>query len=61
MGRLASVWAEEQGQDLWEYALLMAFVVVAAGAIFLVCGQSFAGIWNVTNSQVVAASSQVIQ
>jgi len=48
---------DEHGQDTSEYALLMVFVVLAGAAIFLASGASFAGIWALSNSQVVAAGS----
>jgi Flp pilus assembly pilin Flp len=49
--------ADESGQDLIEYTLLMAFVALASAAIFLGAGGSISGIWNSSNSQLVAANS----
>ena len=49
---------EDQGQDLIEYTLLMAFVALASAALFLGSGQSIAGIWSTSNSQMTAANSQ---
>lgn len=49
--------ADEQGQDLIEYSLLMAFVALASAAIFLGAGGSISGIWSTSNSQLVAANS----
>jgi Flp pilus assembly pilin Flp len=54
---LRNLWIEEQGQDLIEYTLLMAFVALASAALFLGAGGSIKGIWSVTNSQLVAANS----
>lgn len=51
-------WREEEGQDLIEYTLLMAFVALASAALFLGAGGSIKGIWSTTNSQLVAANSQ---
>ena len=48
---------EEDGQDLIEYSLLMAFVALASAALFLGAGRSVKGIWSTTNSQLVAANS----
>ena len=48
---------DEQGQDLIEYTLLMAFVALASAALFLGAGGSIKGIWSTTNSQLVAANS----
>ena len=50
-------WADEQGQDLIEYTLLMAFVALASAALFLGAGGSISGIWSTSNSQLVAAST----
>ncbi len=51
------IWQQEQGQDLIEYTLLMAFVALASAALFIGAGQSISGIWSVTNSQLAAAST----
>ena len=48
---------DEQGQDLIEYTLLMAFVALASAALFLGAGSSIRGIWVVTNAQLAAANS----
>ena len=58
MAYLRSFWHEEQGQDLIEYTLLMAFVALASAALFLGAGTSIKGIWSVTNSQLAAANVQ---
>ena len=48
---------EEQGQDLIEYTLLMAFVALASAALFLGAGTSISGIWTSTNTQLAAANA----
>ena len=48
---------DDQGQDLIEYTLLMAFVALASAALFLGAGSSIKGIWSVTNSQLAAANT----
>jgi len=48
----------EDGQDLIEYTLLMAFVALASAALFLGAGGSIKGIWTTSNSQLTAANSQ---
>lgn len=55
---LKNFWQEEEGQDLIEYTLLMAFVALASAALFIGAGGSIKGIWSVTNSQLAAANSQ---
>lgn len=54
---LTGLWNDEQGQDLIEYTLLMAFVALASAALFIGAGGSISGIWSVSNSQLAAASS----
>ena len=48
---------DEQGQDLIEYTLLLAFVALASAALFIGAGQSVMGIWTTTNNQLSAANS----
>jgi len=55
---LRNFWNDEQGQDLIEYTLLMAFVALASAALFLGAGGSIKGIWSTTNNQLVAANAQ---
>ena len=53
---LRNLWNDEQGQDLIEYTLLMAFVALASAALFLGAGGSIKGIWGVTNTQLANAN-----
>ena len=55
---LKTFWQEEQGQDLIEYTLLLAFVALASAALFLGAGGSVKGIWTTSNSQLTAANTQ---
>jgi Flp pilus assembly pilin Flp len=48
---------DEQGQDLIEYTLLMAFVALASAAIFTSAGQSISGIWGNASTQLSAANA----
>ena len=57
MKLLINLFKDEQGQDLIEYTLLMAFVALASAALFLGAGGSIAGIWTTTNTQLAAANS----
>ena len=50
-------WRDEQGQDLVEYTLLLAFVAICSAALFIGGGNSIAGIWSTTNSDLVAANT----
>jgi len=47
---------DEQGQDLIEYTLLMAFVCLTSAALFVGAGSSVSGIWTSTNTQLAAAN-----
>jgi Flp pilus assembly pilin Flp len=55
---LCNFWNDEQGQDLIEYTLLMAFVALASAALFIGAGSSIKGIWTATNTQLAAANQQ---
>lgn len=48
---------DEQGQDLIEYTLLMAFVALASAALFIGAGSSIKGIWTTTNTQLASANT----
>ncbi|MEQ1883416.1 MAG: Flp family type IVb pilin [Bryobacteraceae bacterium] len=48
---------EEEGQDLIEYTLLLAFVCLASAALFINAGQSISGIWSVANTTLTNANS----
>jgi Flp pilus assembly pilin Flp len=50
--------ADDSGQDLIEYSLLMAFVALASAALFLGAGGSIAGIWSTSSNQLTQANSQ---
>jgi Flp pilus assembly pilin Flp len=50
--------ANEQGQDLIEYTLLMAFVALASAGLFLGAGGSVKGVWTVTNNQLAQANTR---
>jgi Flp pilus assembly pilin Flp len=47
---------EEQGQDLIEYTLLLAFVALASAALFIGAGGAVNGIWSVANSKLLVAN-----
>lgn len=50
-------WNDQQGQDLIEYTLLMAFVALASAALFLGAGGSIQGIWKTSNTQLSTANT----
>ena len=48
---------DEQGQDLIEYTLLLAFVALASAAIFIGAGNSISGIWSGANTRLANANT----
>jgi Flp pilus assembly pilin Flp len=54
---LSCLWHDEQGQDLIEYTLMLAFVALASAALFSTAGTSINQIWSKTNSQLSTAAS----
>jgi Flp pilus assembly pilin Flp len=48
---------DDQGQDLIEYTLLLAFVCLATSALFVSSGGSLSGIWNSANTRLTAANA----
>jgi len=60
MKRLEAVrgfWMDEEGQDLIEYTLLMAFVALASAALFIGAGGSVSGIWTTGNTRLSTANA----
>ena len=48
---------DEQGQDLIEYTLLLAFVCLATSALFVSSGGSLSGIWISANTELANANT----
>ena len=48
---------EEEGQDLVEYTLLLAFVCLASAALFINAGNSVGGIWKQANTLLQNANT----
>jgi len=48
---------DEQGQDLIEYTLLLAFVALASAALFTSAGGSINSIWGNANTTLNTAAS----
>ena len=51
------LWLDEQGQDLIEYTLLMAFVALASAALFISSGASISSIWSDSNVSLSTAAT----
>jgi len=48
---------DERGQDVVEYSLLLAFVVLASAALLIINAQSVMGIWTASNSLISTANT----
>jgi Flp pilus assembly pilin Flp len=48
---------DEEGQDLIEYTLLMAFIALASASIFVSAGGSISGIWGAASNQLSTANA----
>jgi Flp pilus assembly pilin Flp len=48
---------DDSGQDLIEYALLLAFICLFSAAVFISVGQEVSGIWSVANDATNKAAS----
>ena len=54
LGRMLA--REEQGQDLVEYSLLLAFVCLSGAALFIGMGQTTSGLWGIVNTRLASAN-----
>ena len=54
---MLSIWKQDQGQDLIEYTLLLAFVALVAAGLFIQAGNATAGIWSSANSLLTSANA----
>jgi Flp pilus assembly pilin Flp len=54
---LLNLWRDEEGQDLIEYSLLMAFVTIAVVGLFAGAGGNIKNVWTASNNQLAQAKS----
>ncbi len=54
---LNGLWREEDGQDLVEYSLLLAFIALAAIGVLTNVSKSINGLWTTVNSSLTNANS----
>ncbi len=54
---LRSFWKDDQGQDLIEYTLLLAFVALASAALFIGAGGHVSSIWTKANNALSSADA----
>ena len=57
--RLRQLNQEEEGQDLIEYTLLLAFVTLASAALFVQAGVSVNTIWTAANNLLNSAAQAI--
>ena len=57
MRRLAQFCRGDDGQDLIEYTLLIAFVAIASAALFIGTGGTISSIWTTANGQLSNAAT----
>jgi Flp pilus assembly pilin Flp len=50
------IWNDEEGQDLVEYALMLAFVALASVGLFSASGGGTSQIWSKINSELSTAN-----
>jgi len=50
---------EEQGQDLIEYTLLLAFIALTSAALFVGAGGNLNAIWSNANSKLSSANTSL--
>ena len=56
LGTLRRIWTDDNGQDLIEYTLLLAFVALVAAGLFIQAGNVTSGIWGTANSVLTSAN-----
>jgi len=56
LGSTNGFWQDDQGQDLIEYTLLLAFVALSSAVLFTTTGTTVSKIWNVSNTTLSTAA-----
>ena len=56
-GRMSAFLCDEEGQDLVEYSLLLAFIALAAVGLLSGVRSTTKGIWSTINSSLLSAST----
>ena len=50
-------WRDDEGQDLVEYVLLLAFVALVGAAVYLGVTPLTGSLWSIANSRLTSASN----
>jgi Flp pilus assembly pilin Flp len=53
---LRDFFRDQEGQDLVEYSLLLAFVCLAGAAMFISMGKTVSSIWTLANNRLASAN-----
>ncbi len=53
---LVALWADESGQDLVEYSLILAFIALSGAAAYIGMSSSTQGLWSIVNSRLANAN-----
>jgi Flp pilus assembly pilin Flp len=56
---LCQLWSNDDGQDLIEYTLLLAFICLSTAALMTKAGASVGTIWTAANSTLSNAAAKV--
>jgi len=54
---IGGFWRDENGQDLIEYSLLIAFVALASAALFTSSGSNVSKVWSSSSTALSRAAS----
>jgi Flp pilus assembly pilin Flp len=54
---MAQFWSSEEGTDIVEYTLLLAFICLASAAIIMGVGRNTNALWGIANSRLAAAAN----
>jgi Flp pilus assembly pilin Flp len=57
MSYLKNFLKDEEGQDMVEYTLLLAFVALAAGAAYVTIGNNISSIWSKAQKDITSANA----
>ena len=57
MSILKNFLKDEEGQDMVEYTLLLAFVALAAGAAYVTIGNNISSIWSKAQKDITSANA----
>jgi Flp pilus assembly pilin Flp len=55
--RILRFFVEQDGADLIEYTLLLAFICLVSAAFYIGVGNSTSAIWSITNARMSAAAN----